>query len=201
MEGFWDYFYSINKTPAPEADKTALDEAAEKSVKDALIEELEEKETVAKDAAPGDFKEEDHPRGGKGSEKGGQFVKSDKTITKEDDIGSPDTGAEAALSKGIEGFSDGSCFKKHGPGELVLTKDGEEQYNYEWSKDGQSAAVTYADLHIGKDDFINAYNEADDATKAKLADRDADAAELMDEILWKKHGAKWQKDADAGQLG
>lgn len=35
------------------------------------------------------FKEEDHPRGGKGSKEGGKFVKSDKTIAKEDDLGSP----------------------------------------------------------------------------------------------------------------
>lgn len=39
------------------------------------------------DAAPrGDFKEEDHPRGGKGSEEGGRFVKSEKTKRKEDEV-------------------------------------------------------------------------------------------------------------------
>ena len=45
------------------------------------------------DEAPsGDFKEEDHPRGGKGSKEGGRFVKSEKTKRKEDadmdDLGS-----------------------------------------------------------------------------------------------------------------
>lgn len=44
---------------------------------------------VTMDAAPGGFKEEDHPRGSEGSGKGGQFVKSNKTIEKEDDLGSP----------------------------------------------------------------------------------------------------------------
>ena len=36
------------------------------------------------DAAP--FKEEDHPRGAEGSGKGGQFVKSEKTKQKEDEV-------------------------------------------------------------------------------------------------------------------
>lgn len=35
------------------------------------------------------FKEEDHPRGGEGSGNGGQFVKSNATIAKEDDLGKP----------------------------------------------------------------------------------------------------------------
>lgn len=35
------------------------------------------------------FKEEDHPRGGKGSGKGGKFVKSNKTIAKEDALETP----------------------------------------------------------------------------------------------------------------
>lgn len=43
-------------------------------------------EKVALDA---DFKEEDHPRGGEGSGKGGQCVKSNATVAKEDDLGSP----------------------------------------------------------------------------------------------------------------
>ena len=34
----------------------------------------------------GEFKEEDHPRGGEGSGKGGQFVKSEKTKQKEDAV-------------------------------------------------------------------------------------------------------------------
>ena len=33
-----------------------------------------------------EFKEEDHPRGGKGSESGGKFVKSEKTKRKEDEV-------------------------------------------------------------------------------------------------------------------
>ena len=39
------------------------------------------------DEAPnGEFKEEDHPRGGKGSKEGGRFVKSEKTKKKEDEV-------------------------------------------------------------------------------------------------------------------
>lgn len=41
---------------------------------------------VTMDSALGDFKEEDHPRGAEGSGKGGQFVKSEKTKQKEDDV-------------------------------------------------------------------------------------------------------------------
>lgn len=37
------------------------------------------------DASSDDFNEEDHPRGGKGSEAGGRFVKSEKTKRKEDE--------------------------------------------------------------------------------------------------------------------
>ena len=37
-----------------------------------------------------EFNEEDHPRAGKGERGGGQFKKSNKTIEKEDDLGSPD---------------------------------------------------------------------------------------------------------------
>lgn len=42
--------------------------------------------TVTMDAAPGDFNDEDHPRGKEGSGKGGQFVKSEKTKQKEDEV-------------------------------------------------------------------------------------------------------------------
>lgn len=48
------------------------------------------------------FKEEDHPRGGEGSGKGGQFVKSEKTKQKEDmvdNLGKPDEKSEGEKSK------------------------------------------------------------------------------------------------------
>ena len=38
------------------------------------------------DSAPRDFKEEDHPRGRKGSKEGGRFIKSEKTKRKEDEV-------------------------------------------------------------------------------------------------------------------
>ena len=47
-----------------------------------------------------EFKEEDHPRGGKGSESGGKFVKSEKTKRKEDevdDLGNSDSGKTSAI--------------------------------------------------------------------------------------------------------
>ena len=56
-----------------------------------------------------EFKEEDHPRGGKGSEGGGRFVKSEKTKRKEDevdDLGSPkerETESSQSESNGSKG--------------------------------------------------------------------------------------------------
>lgn len=43
---------------------------------------------ITMDAEPSSFKEEDHPRGKEGTREGGKFVKSNKTIEKEDDLDS-----------------------------------------------------------------------------------------------------------------
>lgn len=63
-----------------------------------------------------EFKEEDHPRGGKGSEAGGRFVKSEKTKRKEDevdDIGEIDKVDEELL---------GRCDKKLSEEEVIQLK-------------------------------------------------------------------------------
>ena len=58
------------------------------------------------DEAPkGEFKEEDHPRGGKGSEKGGQFVKSEKTKQKEDEVDDITTSQESIFKVGENAYS------------------------------------------------------------------------------------------------
>ena len=75
-----------------------------------------------------EFKEEDHPRGGKGSEAGGRFVKSEKTKRKEDedvdDLGSggiseDDMEAACDAAEGFKGTSDkfdGVEIDPHGEG-------------------------------------------------------------------------------------
>ena len=62
MSNFFEYMYSVNKASVS-ADKAVADEAADKPVKDAIVEALEEEEKVTED--DGKFDETKHPCEGK----------------------------------------------------------------------------------------------------------------------------------------
>ena len=61
MRNFFEYMYSVNKASVS-ADKAVADEAADKTVKDAIVEALEEEKVTEDD---GKFDEKKHPCEGK----------------------------------------------------------------------------------------------------------------------------------------
>ena len=119
------------------------------------------------------FKEEDHPRGGEGSGKGGQFVKSNATVAKEDDLGKP-----SESPQGIDLHK-----KARNLGYLGDKKKAEEWLN---SDEGKKRTKDY-------DDFLEIANN-DDAKAKEWFNKFANL-----QAMWNYSDSK--KDKFAKELG
>ena len=83
-----------------------------------------------------EFKEEDHPRGGKGSEGGGRFVKSEKTKRKEDEVDNLGDGSSSDKVDWFDLYDDAHAIdfalsRLHTTKQI--TSEQYKQYKGEWS--------------------------------------------------------------------